>query len=251
MVQGASDAKSCSFGSRSAQGSACGMSHERIAHRWLAEFRREGLEPTLWPRFATLAQSPPVIRLDPIDEAADRDGAPVLLVVGTQGHRPGVLHLAASIRQGPELVVVSSAAFPAHQFRSGRDALPKLIEGVIAVKRQIPTLCARIERLKRVQWDDSSRKEFAEVACRLRFEASPRAVQPEQLLGIPRNLSGWETLARVQDALVSGGQTFLRGDGRFSRTRGIHSIRSFVRVSRCLWAHAETVSGLEPSTRHR
>ena len=130
----------------------------------------------------------------------------------------------------------------------------EVIEGAIRVLDQFEAVEASAEGMKAVTLQPEEETAFATAALALRFgersEGQPSApITAEHLMQArrPEDLghSLWNSMQRLQENIIRGGQSGRSEQGRRLRTRPVGSIDRGVSLNRALWVLAEEMRKLK------
>jgi hypothetical protein len=135
---------------------------------------------------------------------------------------------------------------------SGREILPRVIEGTYQVVSQFDRLVSAIDKLKAIALNPDEQTQFVKQAVELRFgkDLSKLAVSPDafNLARRPEDEGNdlWHTYNRVQEGIIRGGLHGVvreeNGQTRRRTLRGINAIGTSVKLNRQLFGLVEQVA---------
>lgn len=123
---------------------------------------------------------------------------------------------------------------------------------ILKTSEQVSTLIKQIGSYKKVFLANEKKRDFAEVALKIKFRNRMPSISANQLLesrreGDRRN-DLWTVFNVIQENLMKGGLEGVTASGRRVRTRGIKNINENLRINKSLWEVTEKIRRGEPFT---
>jgi hypothetical protein len=148
-------------------------------------------------------------------------------------------------------LVVSAGVIEDVRIPHKGNILEDVSSGIETLSRQLPMIADSVGSMARIELSPPEQGAFARAALSLKYDDAP-PVSESQVLAVRRAEDAaptlWNTLNRVQEALVKGGDRYRletpRGTQR-RQTQPVNSVDGQTRVNRAIWQLAEEMRKLK------
>lgn len=142
-------------------------------------------------------------------------------------------------------LIVSAGVIQDVRIMHKGNILEDVANGVETLSRQLPTISESVGEMARIELSRPEQEIFARAALSVKYDDAP-PITESQALTVRRHEDAaptlWNTLNRVQEALVKGGDRYrLETDRGVQRrqTQPVNSVDGQTRVNRAIWQLAE------------
>lgn len=153
-------------------------------------------------------------------------------------------------------LIVSESSIADIRIKHSGNVLEEVAQGVARLGYEMPKLGHAIQEMQQLRLTNDEQRVFAQAALTLKHgDESP--IKPETALQVRRSQDAeptlWNTLNRVQEALIRGGDRYVRrGEDKYGRptiqrrkTNAVNSVSGLTGINRALWTLAEEMKKIK------
>lgn len=152
-------------------------------------------------------------------------------------------------------MIVSEGTIADVKIRHSGNILHEVAAGIEDLSQRLPAIGQSVESMRAIMLSPPEQEIFARAALTVKYDDAP-PITESQALTVRRHEDAaptlWNTLNRVQEALVKGGDRYrleVERDGRRTvqrrQTQPVNSVDGQTRVNRAIWQLAEEMRALK------
>lgn len=153
-------------------------------------------------------------------------------------------------------LIVSESSIADIRIKHSGNVLEEVAQGVARLGYEMPKLAGSIQEMQQLRLTNDEQRVFAQAALTLKHGEEP-PIKPETALQVRRSQDAeptlWNTLNRVQEALIRGGDRYVRrGEDKYGRptiqrrkTNAVNSVSGLTGINRALWTLAEEMKKIK------